>query len=421
MTLLNHTLKYFSLALLFLLGIWAIVFYYNMLDEVYDSLDDGLSNYKLLIIQKAQQDTTVLQKETFGESNYSIKPVNFEEALRIKETFRDTLMYMSHEKDFEPVRMLTTAFEAQERYYVLNIITSMVEEDDLISDLLYSLLWLYLAMLLSILLVNNFVLKSIWKPFYTLLNRLKEFRLENNKDISLPKTRIKEFKILGAVLQNLVQRNSAAYISQKQFIENASHELQTPLAISINKLEMLSERKNLSEEALNELSAVLDSLQRISRLNRSLLLLSKIENRQIEQEKEISVNKLIKELLLEFSDFIKYKNIEVSLNEESGLNFNMNAELAAIFFTNLIKNAIVHNVPDGKIEINIRKEYFQISNSGSALAADAEKIFTRFYKRETGNQNTGLGLAIVKAIGDLYSLQLEYSFDGKHHLLVKKQ
>ncbi|MGV2479976.1 UNVERIFIED_CONTAM: sensor histidine kinase, partial [Salmonella enterica subsp. enterica serovar Weltevreden] len=142
--------------------------YYSMLDEVYDSIDDGLDNYKMLIIQKAGADSTILKKNSFEESNYSITQIPQEQAMHSVERYSDTLMYMQNEEDFEPVRILSTVFSIGTNYYKLEIISSMVEEDDLIEDLTYYLVFLYIALLLSIYLLNFFILRRTWKPFYTL-------------------------------------------------------------------------------------------------------------------------------------------------------------------------------------------------------------------------------------------------------------
>ena len=141
MKLLNHTLLYLSASLVFILSIWAVVFYFSMMDEVYDSIDDGLENYKMLIIKKATSDSTLLEKSQFDESNYAIRPIHRHLAVRATEAFRDTSMYMEYEEDYEVVRMLTTYFSTpDDQYYELKIITSIVEGEDLLADLLHALL-----------------------------------------------------------------------------------------------------------------------------------------------------------------------------------------------------------------------------------------------------------------------------------------
>jgi len=418
MSLLNHTLKYLAFALFGIISVWAVIFYVNMLDEVYDSLDDGLDNYKLLIIEKAHRDSTTFSRTEFAEGNYEIREISKNSALEIKDVHKDTLMYMQFEEDLEPVRILTTAFAHNDKYYELKVISSMVEEDDLIEDLFYSLIWLYVAMLVSILIVNNFLLKKVWKPFYELLDQLKTFRLGKDRSIEPVKTNVKEFKVLNDSVISLVNHTLETYNSQKQFIENASHELQTPIAISINRLELLAEKSEMTEGNLETIGQVIQTLERLTRLNKSLLLLSKIENRQFEETETISINKVFQDLKEEFSDFAEYKDIEIAIQEKGQLNAVMQKDLASILISNLMKNAIVHNHTSGTLDVEITGEYFRISNSGSVTALDKDKIFRRFHKDSEDKNNTGLGLAIVKAIVDLYGLTIDYFFDGKHHVKV---
>ena len=418
MNLLNYTLKYLAIALFGIISVWAVIFYVNMLDEVYDSLDDGLDNFKILIIDKAHQDSTTLTKTEFAEGNYEIRPISKNNALKIKDVHKDTLMYMQFEEDLEPVRLLTTAFKIDDKYYELKVISSMVEEDDLIEDLFYSLIWLYVALLASILIVNNFLLKKVWQPFYNLLNKLQTFRLGKDHSIEPVKTNVKEFKVLNDSVISLVNHTLETYNSQKQFIENASHELQTPIAISINRLELLAEKSEMTEANLETIGQVIQTLERLTRLNKSLLLLSKIENRQFEETENISLNKIFFNLKEEFSDFAEYKGITISIYEKAQLSAIMQKDLAIILISNLMKNAIVHNHSNGALDIEIDQRYFVISNTGTESALDKDKIFKRFHKDSGNKNNTGLGLAIVKAIVDLYGLSVDYSFDRRHHVKV---
>ena len=181
----------------------------------------------------------------------------------------------------------------------MQVITSMVEEDDLISELLYAIIWLYAGLIAAILVLNNFLLKKIWQPFYHLLKQLKNFKLEKPV-IEVKQTRVDEFRMLNDAVRKMIQSNVDSFNSQKHFIENASHELQTPLAISISKLESLASMRQLSENEARLLTSALDNLQKLTRLNRSLLLLSKIENNQFVESKEVSINELVKKVVEDF-------------------------------------------------------------------------------------------------------------------------
>jgi signal transduction histidine kinase len=417
--LLNHTLSYLSVAMLVVIGVWAFVFYINMLDEIYDSIDDGLGNSKILIIEKVKTDTSLIYKTDFMESNYAIHEISESRAANFRDVYMDSVLYMLNESDYEPVRILKTAFRAENgKYYLLQIVSSMVEEDDLIADLLYASIWLYVILIASILIINNVLLRRIWKPFYNILAKLKGFRLESDQSFPAIKTNVTEFNDLNETVSDLLQRTIDTFNSQKQFIENASHELQTPLAIGINKLELMVEKNSFTDEQLHELSSVVQSLERLTRLNKTLLLLSKIENRQFTDEIPVNFNELAQRVAAAFSDLADFKSVTISISQEGTLKYRMNPELAEIMLTNLLKNAIVHNMNGGTIEVKINGSGISIENSSATPRLDESQIFRRFYKISSSKSSTGLGLAIVKSIASHYGLQVTYGFDRKHKFSI---
>lgn len=418
MKLLHYTSLWFLGALFVILLVWAGSFYFIMLDEIYDSIDDGLENQKELIIQKVAQDRGILSRKDFDEGNYQIRKIPATLALAYRDIYADTLMYMQVEKDFEPVRLLTTAFEHQGEYYELRVITSMVEEDDLIEDLLFSLLVLFLGIIASMVILNNLLLKKIWQPFYLLLERLRNFRLDDPKPFRATDSKIEEFQLLDSSLQKLLEKNVQTFNDQKQFIENASHELQTPLAISLNKLEQMVNQP-MGEEQLALAASVMDNLERLIRLNKSLLLLSRINNQQYAGEEEIDLNAVVKKALRDFSDQADYKNIHLVLEENGNVKATMNPDLAHMLVINLLKNAIVHNHSGGEVQVIIEDGAFTVINTGKMEALDETHIFERFYKQGSNGGSTGLGLAIVKAITELYAFTVAYSFDGRHGFKVE--
>ncbi|WP_324024814.1 histidine kinase dimerization/phospho-acceptor domain-containing protein [Maribacter sp. BPC-D8] len=313
MKLLNHTTKYFAILLIVLISIWAVIFYFAMLDEVYDSLDDGLENQKELIIRAVNDDPDLLQDTEFGVNNYTIKNTEVGDHTKFKDSYRDTLMYMQNEDEYEPIRMLESTFQQDGNYYKIKLITSMVEEDDQIENLFKYLVGLYLVLILSIVVLNNLVMKKVWKPFYTLIDRLKGFRIEKDDPIKSEPTTIDEFNLLNQSVERLTEKSRDSYVAQKEFIENAAHELQTPLAIAINKLELLLEQNELSGLQSQEVGGVLDNLTRLTRLNKSLLLLSKIDNKQYLEEETIDFNELTKNVSTDFSDFATHKNMRLNV------------------------------------------------------------------------------------------------------------
>ena len=414
MRLLNQSLIYLSVPLLLIVSIWSVIFYINMLDEISDSIDDGLDNSKLLIIQRAASDSTILQKNNFNESNYAIQEIAKASAITIRDIYTDTTLYMQDENDREPVRMLSTAFELKGKFYRLQVISSMVEEDDLIEDLFWSVVWLYLVMLTAMLFINKIALQKLWKPFYEILQQLKTFRLDSNEKAPGIKTNIKEFKALKTAVNTLTQHSIETYTHQKQFTENAAHELQTPLAIAAGKLELLLEKDDIKDTHAADIAQVLQIIERLARLNKSLLLLTKIENKQYTANQTISINKTVLQCINDLEDFIAYKNVNISFRETAQAEVEMDMALASILISNLIKNAVFHNTPNGLITIDVTQKIFTISNTGNEKALDPEKIFNRFYKHSTEQTSTGLGLAVVKAICTLYGFGLSYHYNNTH-------
>ncbi|WP_432714326.1 sensor histidine kinase [Pedobacter sp.] len=415
MNLINYTLKYLYVTLLVVISVWAVIFYILMIEEVRDSLDDGLRNDKMLAIQKVSHDEATISRAGFKDHNYSIREINKQAAEDIKDQYKDTLMYTLHEQELEPFRLLTTAFKNNDSYYELKVVASTLEQDDLVRSLLYSLLGLYAAILISILVINNVLLRKIWIPFYQLLARLKVFRLDQDLKIETVSTDIKEFNELNLAVNALVEQSVKAYGSQKQFIENAAHELQTPLAVSLNRLELMAEDQTLSEANMESIDKVVTTLHRLARLNRSLLMISKIENKQYGTVEELSINELVKTLIKDYEDFTEARQVNVVFEEMGIFMPKMNRDLAVILISNLLKNAINHNIINGTVQIMVQQDSITFSNTGKLVPLDEKQIFERFRKDSNLKNSTGLGLAIVKSINNLYDFDLRYAYHENHH------
>lgn len=415
MKLLNQSLLYVSIAMLFIIGIWSVVFYFNLKDEIRDSIDDGLDNNRMLILQKIKTDTTLFNQNEFGGNNFKILPIEKQKALQATDIFKDSLMYRQNEDDLEPVRILKTAFSHENNFYELTIISSLVEEDDLVEDSFWSIIWLFFILVVSIFIINNIVFRKIWHSFYNILERLKTYRLDKDNSPINIKTNTKEFKELQNASNVLIKNSKNAYTSQKQFTENASHELQTPIAIITNKLELLLESEHLNENDAKTIAEVINISDRLKRLNNSLLLLAKIENKQFLERQSISINEISNYFLTSYQELLDYKNIELRTEETTNLKVSMHASLAEILISNLIKNAIFHNKENGSILLKLSENKFTICNSGSPTSLNPTTIFNRFEKNTKNSKSTGLGLSICKAICKSYNINLIYQFEENQH------
>lgn len=421
MKLINYTLIYLTTILFAIVTLWAVLFYFQLLNQLKATMDEGLANYKILLIDDLKAEPDSILQNISSEKNFSIKSIPEDYALQVRDTYKDTLVFSSVKNTYERTRVLTTAFVAENgQYYEMKIISQELDRGKLIQQLATSLLWLYLFVLLSIVLVNNFVLKKTWQPFYQILNYLKEFRLDKESVIEPPKTKIKEFANLNKTVQNLLKENVDVFSSQKQLIENASHEIQTPLAISINKLELLAASENLSNNHIQKIGEVIETLQRLADLNKSLSLLSKIENKQFPLEESVDFDVIFNRILSDFSDYTEFRKIEINYFVKETWVRKMNKNLAEILVMNLVKNAIFHNRLIGKVKIELSSTEFTIENTSDEPALPADKIFKRFNKNQNKKGSTGLGLAIIKAITDVSGLTVSYSYtnSGNHRIKV---
>jgi len=419
----NYTLRYLSIAFLIIITIWAALFYAFILEEVYDNVDDGLKNQKILILREVYAHPKLLETNEYGINQFRITPVEDENDFSEENRLDNEFFYMPYDDEMEPYRVLRTGFYApDQKPYHLEIRTSTVEEDDLILNLTTALIVLYLVLVLGVYLINELVLRRAWRPFNIILENLNLYRFGKKDDLTVLSTNILEFNQLDEEIHRMWRRNEEVFDDQKRFIENAAHELQTPLAITINKLEMLMEDESLSENQLTQLADSKSSMKRLVNLNKALLMLSRIENKQYKDINQISLNQLVEEISKDFYDFLLFQDITLHVEEHTAFETSMNKDLALVMLSNLFRNAIRYNVKGGRISINIDQNQLSVANSGSPISLDQEKIFNRFHKGTQDSQSNGLGLAIVKSIVDSYSqLSIHYRFEDNMHIFSIKK
>ncbi|MCL7987852.1 HAMP domain-containing histidine kinase [Sphingobacterium sp. lm-10] len=410
-------MRHLVVAIFAIMTVWALLFYAYILDEVYDNVDDGLRDHKITILRAAYEDTTLLTLSDYGVNQFRITPADHV-AFNERNTFSNQFFYMPFDDEEEPYRVLTTMFFGPDkRSYQLEIRASTVERDDLIIDLSTALLVLYIAMVLSIYLLKKYILTRAWRPFKKILDDLDAYNVGRTTTLAPVETDVFEFHQLHQHIGSMVERNAAVFADQKLFIENASHELQTPLAITINKIDMIMEDNETPPPILVKLAEAKKSLQRLIDLNRSLLFLSRIENRQFLQNEEVDLHKLTQELVENFNDIAAHKNISIEVQSKALLLVKGNRTLLTMALSNLIRNAIRYTEPAGSIYIMISANCWEIRNSSTAGALPDNYIFNRFYKGSDSIQSNGLGLSLVKSILQMTpGGNIQYTFDQKFHI-----
>ena len=421
MKLFYRVLIHLLTGIMVVLSGWAVCFYFAIVDEINDEIDDSLEDYSELIIIRSLAGKELPSSDSGSNNQYFLREVS-EAYVRTRERIRyqDTMVYIAEKKETEPARILTTIFRNDAgQYYELSVSTPTIEKQDLRESIFYLLIGLFVILLVTILIINIWVFYRSMKPFYVLLHWLGDYRLgQTHKPLYNP-THTSEFQKLNDTVVRFAQHSEEVFQQQKQFIGNASHEIQTPLAVCRNRLEMLMEDETLTEQQLGEIIKTYETLEYVSKLNKSLLLLSKIDNHQYSETSKVCLNDILHSLIPDFEEVYAFKEVSLSLEENARLCADMNEVLATVLMTNLLKNAFVHNVEDGSIRITINRDSICFSNTGTLVALDEKRVFERFYQGNKKEGSTGLGLAIANAVCRQFKLELKYVFkDGMHQFWV---
>ena len=424
MKLLSYTYRKLALLLFLLMAVWGVLFYYAIIDEVVDETDDTLENYGEILMESALHDPSILETEGSLMSFYKFTPISEEEGRHYRQVFYDATVYIELEDEDEPVRVMCTAFRMPDgQYCELKLMISILERDDMVEAMLWYLGALFLLFLICTSIGIQLVLKGVFRPLHRLLDWLHCIQPGKEVPPLDNPTKIREFRQLSDAALDMGNRSYKAYEEQKQFIENASHELQTPLAIVRGKVELLAESEGMTEQQMEQLDEIYATLGRAVKLNKSLLLLSRIENGQYTEMEDVSVDEILDELLPDLMDIYEHKQVRlIRKREEQPFIIRCNHSLAQILVSNLVKNSLLHNREGGELQVLTTPTSLVIKNTGD-VPLDGEKLFRRFYHGMDGKKDsTGLGLAIARSIALSSSLKLTYEWqDGMHTFRLVKE
>lgn len=416
--LLNKTLLYYSFFATVILLLSAPFIYWTMEKLYRDDVDEAIllrrdefetNNRKSLHINdipvwnQFNRDTRILPDTVKSSPKDSI----------IQQIFFDALV-----PEWEPYRVLYKNVTIEGKPFVLMIRLNLVESDDLIRTIAWIYIGILFMLLLVIFFITLFVSNRLWKPFYDTLHKIELFNIELHSVPEFSETKITEFNQLNNRLRKLIQHSLQSYVTQKAFTQNASHELQTPLAIFQSKLDLLLQDNSLRKDQVVVLHSLYESVSRLTRINKNLLLLAKIENKQFAEISSFTLNDIIQEVIPYFTEQSESKKLSIEIDLKSIVSLNANKGLTEILINNLFLNAIRHNIEKGKIIIKLEANCFSIANTGAGRALDSHSVFERFKKNSTDARSSGLGLAIAKEICDGNRWEILYHYEAPLHLFT---
>lgn len=411
--LLHKTSRAYLIFSVLVLSVSAPLFYFITERLYMQETDETLILHKNEFFKYSLPTLTISEIPNWNKYNRNVKIEPFNHIAK------DTLFYTSYfdtlDAENEPYRELNTPVTIQQQPYTYTARINLVETEDLMKSIALLFIAVILILLVGLFIITRKLSVTLWKPFYKTLQQIEEFEIDKSKQPQLAETDIEEFNRLNQSIEKLIERNITIYKSQREFIENAAHELQTPLAVFQVKIDTIIQRSDVTKEQSEILSSLNENVSRLNRLNKNLLLLSKIDNESYSDKQTVSLNELIEKHIGFFTEQAKAKNITIETKLSEPLETKSNPVLAEVLINNLFLNAIRHNVPNGRIVITLSNHSLTFSNTGQATALVQEKLFNRFSKVNPSEQGTGLGLSIVKKIADINNWTVSYSHSENLH------
>ena len=352
----------------------------------------------------------------WGELQPGVSITKTERQSASKDSVYEAIRPNTYDIDDEEDRFrgLISYVEINEIPYQLTIETNVEEWDETFMAITVITLLFFVILISGFIILNRRIATKTWKPFYHTLRSLQSFELSKDQSLNLPETNIEEFSEMNHSLEQLVQNNVATYKLQKSFTENASHELQTPIALLKSKLDLLLQEENVTPEISQILSAIEAPLARLSRINKNLLVLAKVENHQYNERESLDLEEYIQSAHSLFEDYLADKNLSFQLAISEDLIVQANSFLLETLLHNLFSNAIRHTAAGGQIHVKLDNEKLSFSNSGIE-ALDTQHLFERFSMSARNKVSSGLGLSIIKEIAGKYGWKVEYAFERGFH------
>ncbi|MBK7874041.1 MAG: HAMP domain-containing histidine kinase [Saprospiraceae bacterium] len=417
MNLIVKTTLFYLVVALLVFSIGGVVTYHMVKKEVQKETDYDL-RYNFKQIVKAIEAGAPI--ELLIDDRVNIIPVvNIlpQDTLRV---YADTLASHPYLDREERQRMLTSTEEINGKFYRITAMDVFIESDDIYEGVVNVMLWLFLFLGATLFILSFLITRRLFQPFQRTLEKIRTFNLKKEASLQLPKSSTREFNMLNTFLSQMTTKARRDYVSVKEFSENASHEMQTPLAIARGKLELLMETEGLSTEQIQLIESAQLSLRKLSRLGEALGLLTKIENEEFSTLQTIDFSKIVKSCIENFEELAALQNLEFKSEIAEEVQLKIDPLLADILVANLIKNTIRHNIENGWIDVQLNSQELTLKNTGKAPTVAPAQLFERFQKSQSGNGSLGLGLAIVKKICEVNNFEVAYHFEeGVHHITVK--
>lgn len=408
MKLLVKTSLYYAIASLLFFAIAGFIILFNFNTVIDNDINEFLINREEIATTQIVNDIPIEALNNYEQIITITKNRNETDNLK----FKDTIVYDIIDDEFHTYRKLNVIRKIGTAYYDITLFKSLIESNLLIKEILKPMMFVFLGLLAFLILGHLFISRGLWNPFKETLITLKNYELGSTRSIAFSKTNTKEFNQLNSMLNTMIKKIHYDYLNLKEFTENAAHEIQTPLSIIRNKCEILLQSEKLDDVELKHTKSIYYNCLRLSKINHGLTLLARIESGAFENSEKINITKVLKSQIKHYSEVVELNELSIKTDLKQQIHFHINPDLIEILISNLIRNAIKHNISNGKIHINTTKNRIRFSNNGDASQIEINQ-FKRFNK---SNKNSlGLGLSIISKICLANTIQLKYNYENGFH------
>lgn len=416
MSLLRKTLLYLMLAAIpvALGGVW---FFGTLINRVIRyEVDEQLSSDLAYIQHQLQTARVPLNRGHYLLDNPHIALLPSGHPIGLM--YSDTVEFDRREQEPVPVRQLRATAQIGDRMYLIVVRQAMGEFEEIAHLLSLGVMVAFVLLLILLTLLNGWISRRLWQPFYRLIDQLRTYRLNERTPNTFNRSGIDEFDQLSVALNDMSLTLHRQYVGQKEFTDHAAHEMQTPLAVVTTQLDRILTTEPLTGEQINLMEQAQGSVRRLVQLNKSLLLLTKIENNQFGDQQRVNLSELVNRLHLNFASYAQHRGLNWTTRIEPNVFRLMNPYLAEVLISNLLKNSLTHALPNTFAQLELTNAQFTVTNVGSWLPFPAEQLFDRFVKNPARPESTGLGLALVKQIADRYGMTVDYRYDERGRLHI---
>lgn len=366
--------------------------------STYYSADESLRYYQKTILSYIQTHDTFMKATDMGLKPGQVLYIPMSTAHDRRYFFKDLVLYHSRSYFENDYRVINFPVEINGTPFRVEVWFPIMGRADMLQMTILSSVCMFVLLILLLLLLFQFFSRKIWGPFYSFVNELRDADLRQPSCLSLSNTGIDELQELDDTYKRMMERISRDYHRMQELSENITHELQTPLTIMRSKCDILLQKYEKDEEAVSLLHSLQANIGRLSRFNRSLMLLARIDNDDYENTGNVDMAALVKSKLEDYAELLEAHDIRTTVEEKGVFSPSINDSLAELLINNILSNAIKYNFPEnGRIRVEVTSATLSIANTFADELPEGD-LFDRFRKNKRHADSNGLGLSIVKAI-----------------------